>query len=110
MNNVQTWEIKTMQTLPSIASAATTFKKSTLFAWLKAARDTVMGPIDRLARSVDVADILSARERCSDPNRGLAAPTALKSQPVVWLAHAHWHATAPKRRVFRLFSSLNHLS
>ena len=99
-----------MQPLPSIASAATTFKKSTVFAWLKAIRDTVMGPVDRLARSVDVADVLSARDRGADASRGLAAPTALKSQPLVWLAHAHWHATAPKRRVFRLFASLNHLS
>src|SRR5262245_47212372 len=110
MNNVHAWEIETMQTLPSITSAAKTFKKSTVFAWLKAVRDTVMGPIDRLARSVDVADVLSARERCTDPGRGLAAPTALKSRPLVWLAHAHWHATAPKRRVFRLFANLNHLS
>ena len=99
-----------MQTFPSITSAAATFKKSTVFAWLKAARDIVMGPIDRLARSVDVADVLSARDRGADSSRGLAAPTALKSQPLVWLAHAHWHATAPKRRVFRLFASLNHLS
>ena len=69
-----------------------------------------MGPIDRLARSVDVAGVLSERERRADLDRGLAAPTALKSQPLVWLAHAHWHATAPKRRVFRLFANLNHLT
>jgi hypothetical protein len=107
MNNVHAWEIDTMSTL---ASTALTFKKSTVFALLKAARDTVMGPIDRLARSVDVAGVLSDPDRDTGPDHGLAAPTALKSQPLVWLAHAHWHATAPKRRVFRLFENLNHLS
>jgi hypothetical protein len=110
MNNVHAWEIDTMQPSQSIAPAATTFKKSAVFTLLKAARDTVLGPIDRLARSVDVAGVLTDPERRTDPDRGLAAPTALKSQPVVWLAHAHWHATAPKRRVFRLFANLNHLS
>ena len=99
-----------MQPSQSIASTAPTFKKSTAFAWLKALRDTVMGPIDRLARSVDVAGVLEPDERSTGCDRGLAAPTALKSQPVVWLAHAHWRATAPKRRVFRMFESLNHLS
>ena len=99
-----------MQTFSSLASAATSFKKSGLFGVLKAARDTVMGPIDRMARAADVADVLPARERTADPERGLAPPTALKSQPLLWLVHLHWHATAPKRRVFRLFDSLNHLS
>ncbi len=69
-----------------------------------------MGPVDRLARAADVADVLTTRERSADPDRGLAPPTALKSQPLLWLMHLHWHATAPKRRVFRLFASLNHLS
>jgi len=110
MNNVHAWEIDTMQPSQSIASTATTFKKSTIFAWLKAARDAVMGPLDRLARSVDVAGVLSDPDRDIGPDRGLAAPTALKSQPLVWLAHAHWHATAPKRRVFRLLANLNHLT
>jgi hypothetical protein len=110
MNNVHAWETVTMQSFPSLASAATSFKKSGLFALLKAARDTVMGPIDRLARAADVADVLSARERTADPNRGLAPPAALRAQPLLWLVHLHWHATAPKRRVFRLFESLNHLS
>jgi hypothetical protein len=54
--------------------------------------------------------VLAARDRAPDPDRGLAPPTALKSQPLVWLLHMHWRATAPKRRVFRLFESLNHLS
>ena len=99
-----------MQTFPSLASAATRFKESRLFALLKAARETVIGPVDRLARAADVADVLTTRERTADPQRGLAPPTALKSQPLVWLVHMHWHATAPKRRVFRLFESLNHLS
>ena len=99
-----------MPTLPSIASATTTFKKSTVFALLRAVRDTVMGPVDRLARSVDVAGVLIDAGRPADPDRGLAAPTGLKSQPLVWLAHAHWYATAPKRRVFRLLTDLNHLS
>jgi hypothetical protein len=99
-----------MQTFPSLASATTRFKKSRLFALLKGARDTVMGPVDRLARAADVADVLIARERSADSDRGLAPPTALKSQPLLWLMHLHWHATAPKRHVFRLFASLNHLS
>ena len=99
-----------MQTFPSLASAATSFKKSGLFVLLKAARDTIMGPLDRLARAVDVADVLTARERTADPERGLAPPIALKSKPLLWLVHLHWHATAPKRRVFRMFDSLNHLS
>src|SRR5579872_928287 len=47
-------------------------------------------------RAADVADVLTARERTADPERGLAPPTALKSQPLLWLAHLHWHATAPK--------------
>lgn len=99
-----------MRTFPSLASATTRFKNSRLFALLKAARDSVMGPVDRLARAADVADVLTTRERSADPDRGLAPPTALKSQPLLWLMHLHWHATAPKRRVFRLFASLNHLS
>lgn len=99
-----------MQTFSSLASAATRFKKSRFFALLKAARDTVVGPVDRLARAADVADVLTTRERSADPDRGLAPPTALKSQPLIWLTHLHWHVTAPKRRVFRLFASLNHLS
>lgn len=99
-----------MQTFSSLASAATSFKKSRVFALLKAVRDTVMGPVDRLARAVDVADVLTTRERSADADRGLAPPTALKSQPLLWLMHLHWHVTAPKRRVFRLFASLNHLS
>ena len=99
-----------MQTFPSLTSAATSFKKSGLFAVLKAARDTFMGPVDRLARAADVADVLATRERAADPERGLAPPTALKLQPLLWLVHLHWRATAPKRRVFRLFDSLNHLS
>jgi uncharacterized protein YciW len=99
-----------MQTFSSLASAATSFKKSRLFVVLKAARDTVMGPVDRLARAADVADVLTTRERSAYPDRRLAPPTALKSQPLLWLTHLHWHLTAPKRRVFRLFASLNHLS
>jgi hypothetical protein len=110
LNSVHAWEIATMQPLPSLASAATRFKKSRLFSLLKAAQDTVMGPLDRLARAADVGDVLAARDRAPDPDRGLAPPTALKSQPLVWLLHMHWRATAPKRRVFRLFESLNHLS
>lgn len=99
-----------MQTLPSLASAATSFKKSRLFNLLKAVRDVVMGPVDRLARAADVADVLPAREAAADPGRGLAPPTTLKAQSLLWLVQLHWHATAPKRRVFRLFDSLNHLS
>ena len=99
-----------MQTFLSLASAATRFKESRLFALLKAVRDTTMGPVDRLAHAADVADVLTTRERTADPERGLAPPRALKSQPLVWLIHMHWHANAPKRRVFRLFESLNHLS
>ena len=99
-----------MQTISSLASAATSFKKSRLFALLKAARDTIMGPVDRLAKAADVADVLARRERSADGDRGLAPPTALKSQPLLWLMYLHWHVTAPKRRVFRLFASLNHLS
>jgi hypothetical protein len=110
MNNVHASETVTMQTFPSLASATTSFKKSGLFTLLKAARDTVMGPIDRLARAADVADVLGSRERTVDPSRGLAPPAALKAQPMLWLVHLHWHATARKRRVFRLFESLNHLS
>jgi hypothetical protein len=96
-----------MQTFPSLASAATLFKNSSL---LKAVRDTVMGPIDRLAKAADVADVLTARERPADSERGLAPPTALKSQPLLWLMHLHWHLTAPRRHVFRLLAPLNHLS
>src|SRR5215813_8829016 len=100
MNNVHAWETVTMQTIPTLASAATRFKESRLFALLKAARDTVMGPVDRIAKAADVADVLTTRERTADPDRGLAPPMALKSQPLLWLLHLHWHATAPKRRVF----------
>jgi hypothetical protein len=110
MNNVHAWETVTMQTFSSLASAATSFKKGRLFALLKAARNTIMAPVDRLAKAADVADVLTSRGRSTDPDRGLAPPTALKSQPVLWLMHLHWHVTAPKRRVFRLFASLNHLS
>jgi len=99
-----------MQPLPSLASAATRFKESHLFSLLKTARDTATAPLDRLARAADVGDVLGARERVADPGRGLAPPTALRSRPLVWLVHMHWRATAPKRRVFRLFESLNHLS
>jgi hypothetical protein len=110
MNNVHLWETVTMQRFSSLASAPTSFKKSGLFGLLKTARDTVMGPVDRLARAADVADVLTSRERSADPERGLAPPAALKSQPLLWLVHLHWRATVPKRRVFRLFESLNHLS
>jgi hypothetical protein len=105
-----------MQPLLSLASAAKTFnksctfKKSRLFAVLKGLRDTVMGPIDRLAKAVDVADVLTERERAADASRGLAPPADLKRRPLMWLVQLHWQATAPKRRVFRLFESLNHLS
>ena len=99
-----------MQPLPSLTSAATGFKKGRLFSLLKTARNAAMAPIDRLATAADVADVLPARARAADPERGLVPPTALKSQPLLWLLHMHWHATAPKRRVFRLFESLNHLS
>jgi hypothetical protein len=99
-----------MQTFPSLTSAATSFKNSRFFRLLKAVRDTVMGPVDRLAKAADVADVLTTRERPADPERGLAPPRALKFQPMLWLVHLHWHATAPKRRVFRLLAPLNHLS
>ena len=99
-----------MQPLTSLASAACSFKKSRLFAALKAVRDFIMGPVDRLAKAVDVAGVLAQEDRPAGPDRGLAPPTALKAQPLVGLAHLHWQATAPKRRVFRMFASLNHLS
>jgi hypothetical protein len=69
-----------------------------------------MGPVDDIARAADVAGVLPPPERTADPSRGLAPPTALKSQPLLWLVHLHRQATAPKRRVSRLFETLNHLS
>ncbi len=99
-----------MQTLPSLASAAIGFKKSSLFMLLKAARDTLMGPIDQLARAADVGDVLPGRQRAPDPIRGPASPTAMRAQPLLWLVQLRWRATTPRRRIFRLFENLNHLS
>jgi hypothetical protein len=101
-----------MQASSFISAAFARFKQVVKQA-LVSPRTIVMGPVDRLARFVDVGNVLDSRGkvqgRGGPGGGGLTRVRGMNPSGRLAL-RLHRRMTAPRRHVVRLFEPLNHLS